>query len=108
MVRIGTKSGTLKASLSVEPTNGEWQEFTCDLKSPITGVCDVFFTFKSNDASKLDFDSWQFSETSTAIKEISHDPSSQADAVYDLSGRRIDGKGHSKGIKIVGGKKIIK
>lgn len=108
MVRINSKSGTLKASLSVEPTQGEWKEFSCALKSPISGIHDLFFTFKSNDASKLDFDSWQFGGESTAVKGVDNDSKmSKPHRVYDLSGRPVNEKHHSKGIKIVDGKTVV-
>ena len=104
MVRIDGKSGTLKGSLSVEPTHGEWQEVTCELKSPITGQCDLFFTFKAKEDCKLDFDSWQFSDGSTGIGEVRRqEPTGKGD-VYDLLGRKA--KGH--GLRIVDGKKVVK
>ena len=109
MVRVGSKSGTgtLRGKISVEPTNGEWQELTCKLTEPITGLCDLFFTFKANDASKLDFDSWQFSNTSTGIRHSQVTNHIQTPAVYDLNGRRVNTKGSSKAIRIIDGKKII-
>ena len=105
MVRVGSKSGTLKVSLTIEPTNGEWQEFTCDLKSPITGLNDLFFTFKSNDASKLDFDSWQFSEAATAIRDLKADKATTTAPVYTLTGQRLTTPQH--GINIIGNKKVL-
>ena len=103
MVRVDAKSGTLKGSLSVEPTNGEWQEVTCELKSPITGVCDLFFTFKAKEDSKLDFDSWQFSDGSTGVGEVSSKRAGTKNGVYDLLGRKTSGHG----LRIVDGKKVI-
>ena len=106
MLRIDTKSGTLKGKLTIEQTNGEWKEQTFKLSSPINGVHDLFFIFKSNEESKLDFDSWQFSEVQTSIEEII-DNDKKSKSVYDLSGRRVDGKSRSKGIKIIDGKKLL-
>ena len=107
MVRIGSKTGTLKGKLSVEPTNGEWKEFTCDLSSPITGVCDLFFTFKAGDISKLDFDCWKFNTSSTGINVLQADNSKSIPVSYDLNGRRMNGTSSSKSVRIVDGKKVI-
>ncbi len=106
MVRINSKSGTLKGKLSVEPTNGEWKEYTCELSSPITGLRDLFFTFKANDSSKLDFDSWKFNTSSTSIN-VQRANNKSTSAIYDLNGRRLNGIQSSKSIKIVGSKKVI-
>jgi hypothetical protein len=108
MVRIDSKSGALKGSLSVTATNSEWQELTCDLKSPITGVHDLFFTFKANDASMLDFDSWQFSTPSADIHNTQVANRRPATSVvYDMNGRSINATSPSKAIRIVNGKKVI-
>ena len=107
MLRTGSKSGSLMGKLSVVPTNGEWQEFTCELTSPVKGVCDLFFTFKANSSSNLDFDSWQFGKEPAAIREVTDKAKGEkSDAVYDLNGRYVYGQ--PKGISIVGGKKIIR
>ena len=105
MVRIDSKSGTLMGSLSVKETNGEWQEVTCDLRSPITGVHDVFFTFKANDTSMLEFDSWQFYTASSSISEELSVKHSATAPVYNLAGQRVSQP--SKGLYVVNGKKVI-
>ena len=105
MVRVGSKSGTTMCTLSVEPTNGEWQEFTCDLKSPLTGLCDVCFAFKTNDACKLDFDCWQFGNSSSGIQEMYNSQCTMHNEVYDLQGRRIEHP--TKGLYLVDGKKVV-
>ena len=109
IIRIDSKSGTesVKARLTVEPTNGEWQEFTCDLTETITGLHDLFFTFNGSSDSKLDFDSWQFSDASTGIHEVENMRPSDNKTVFDLQGRRLNGNRASKGIRIVGGKKVV-
>ena len=108
MVRIDSKSGTLMGSLPVTETDGEWQEFSCDLKSPITGVHDLFFTFKANDASQLDLDSWLFSTSSAGIQnpQATNRRPARSD-VYDLNGRPTNATSPSKAIRIVNGKKVI-
>ena len=108
MVRIDTKAGTLMGSLSVKETNGEWQELTCELRSPLTGVHDVFFTFKANDASMLEFDSWQFYTASSDIDIPQAGNVRPASGVYDLNGRRMNGVGAQKAVRIINGKKVMK
>ena len=107
MVRIDTKSGTLMGSLSVKEPYGEWQELTCELKSPLTGVHDVYFTFKANDASMLEFDSWQFHSAASGISNLIPNGSSTGEgSVYNLNGQRVANP--TKGIFIVNGKKVMK
>ena len=62
-VRLDAKgnSSTAQGTIAIAPTNGEWKEFSCDLKDVMTGVHDVYFTFSGSGASLFDFDSWQFS-----------------------------------------------
>jgi len=60
LVRLDKKGNTAVGQLTVTATNGEWQEFSCDLTSTVTGVHDVFFTFSGTGASLFDFDSWRF------------------------------------------------
>jgi len=105
VVRISSKSGTIKGRLPLEPTNGEWQEVACNLTSPITGVQNLFFTFQGSGSSLFDFDSWQFSEEPTGIKSQTTKLKSQTSEVYDLRGRKVASQ--LKGIKIVDGKKIL-
>ena len=112
IVRIDSKSGTesVVGRLTVEPTNGEWQEQTCELTETVTGLRDLYFTFNGSSDSKLDFDSWQFSNSSTGIGEAltTGRPSlTNGKAVYDLNGRQRKGKSPSKTIRIVNGKKVI-
>jgi len=111
-VRIGSKTGSIKGRVVVDPTNGEWCDFTCDLTSAITGVHDLFFTFMGTGNSLMDIDSWQFSTQPSAVASPSARPAVKSDAVYDLNGRRLVGTStHSVGaasnINIVGDKKKI-
>ena len=105
VVRIGSKGGTIKGRLTLEPTDGEWQEVTCDLTSPINGVRDIFFTFTGSGTSLFDFDSWQFSEQPTHISHIAH-PAQTPHPAYNLSG--LKATSNTKGVTIVNGKKILK
>ena len=105
VVRIGSKGGSIKGRLTLEPTDGEWQEVTCDLTSPINGVRDLFFTFTGSGTSLFDFDSWQFSEQPTHISHIAH-PAQTTHPAYNLSG--LKATPNTKGVTIVNGKKILK
>ena len=105
VVRIGSKGGTIKGRLTLEPTDGEWQEVTCDLTSPINGVRDIFFTFTGSGTSLFDFDSWQFSEQPTHISHPAH-PAHSPHPAYNLSG--LKATPNTKGVTIVNGKKILK
>jgi len=107
-IRLSSKTGTVKGSVTIEPTNGEWQEVMCDLKAPITGVQDIFFTFSGTGSSLFDYDSWQFSQAPMAIEAIPASTSSpQLDQIYDLSGLQISSPVQNN-IKIINGKKILK
>ena len=108
LVRIDAKAGngTVFGRVNFESTNGEWQEITCDLESAIKGLHDLYFTFNCGADAKLEFDSWKFGPTETAVQNIKNEATSnKTEAIYDLSGRRINNS--SKGIKIINGKKMI-
>ena len=105
LIRVKTASSTAKGKVNIPSTDGEWQEVTVDLTSPITGVQDLFFTFAGTTATSFDFDKWQFFEQPTGIQPQTTKRPSQA--TYDLQGRRTSN--HSNhAIKIIDGKKIIK
>jgi len=107
-IRIGSKSGRIQGSITVEPTNDEWQELRCDLKNTITGVNDIFFTFSGSGGFLFDFDSWQFSKEPTGIDDINYSsPDSKQHLIFDLSGRRVNNM-RDNSIYIVDGKVIIK
>jgi UDP-N-acetylmuramyl tripeptide synthase len=105
IIRTGSKSGTIKGRLTLESTNGEWTDVTCDLTQSITGVQNLFFTFAGSGQSLFDFDNWQFFEAPTAIHELHHHKTTNKNA-YNLRGNRIDSESSHHGIKIVNGKKI--
>ena len=105
-IRIGSKSSTIRARITAEPTNGEWQDFTCELTSPITGVCDLFFRFAGDASTQMDFDNWQFYTQPTTIRSAEGRLQSKS-FPYDLSGRPLNTTNKKKSIQIVDGKKII-
>ena len=108
IIRTDNKSSTAIGRVAVESTNGEWQDFTCELSSPIRGVHDLFFTLSGRGSQLIDFDSWQFSEEPTAVKGVrNEEKAKKGNGIYDLSGRQVSGKSRSKGIRIVNGKKYI-
>ena len=108
LIRIGSRSGTTIGRIAVEPTNGEWQDFTCDLTTPITGVRDLFFSLSGRGPHLMDFDCWQFSEEPTAVKVVSDEENTRkGNGIYDLSGRKVSENSRSIGIRIIDGKKYI-
>ena len=111
VIRTGSKSGTAKGTLTIEPTDGEWAVVSCELTTPITGVQDLFFTMSTPDANLL-FDNWQFSGQNTAIRTV-NSKSTASSAVYDLQGRRVSPLTSQpsplkKGLYIVNGKKVVR
>ena len=107
-VRQGGKSGAVKGTVTIEPTDGEWQDVECELKTPISGVRDICFTFSGSGASLFDFDSWQFGQAPEAIGAIPSAAASQRQgAAYDLSGRRATTRS-GRSIQIVDGKKVLR
>ena len=109
-IRVGSKSSTIKGKLTIESTNGEWTDVTCELSSVITGVRDLFFTFQGNGSSLFDFDSWHFVQAD-GITELPADDTATPQLLngkyFDLSGRGIRLSDPSKGIRIINGRKII-
>ena len=105
-IRAASQSGDVKGRLTVEPTNGEWVEVTCELTTPITGVQDLFFTIPSSPSVNLQFDNWQFFKEGTSIQQ----PKVQRRTdhrVYDLQGQQVNGSQHGRAVRIVDGKKVI-
>ena len=123
-VRTGSKSGVVKGSLVVAPTNGEWVDLMCDLTAPITGVVNLFFTFSGSGSSLFDFDSWQFYPGTVAgIREMRNEKGEMRNGngnegmrngVYDLQGRRVTTlpssltPHHSPKIYIQNGRKVLR
>ena len=109
IIRTGSKSGTIKGRLTLESTNGEWTDVTCDLTQSITGVQNLFFTFAGSGQSLFDFDNWQFFEEPTGINDAKHlddHAKTTNQKAYDLRGNRIDNGNSHHGVKIINGKKV--
>ena len=105
LIRLDSKTGSVKGRVTIEATNGEWVDVSCDLSSAITGVHDICFTFTGSTSNLFDFDSWQFSEQTTGIASISTQQQTplptrdgqasalssveRGDGLYDLQGRPV-------------------
>ena len=107
MVRIDAKAGTgtLVGKLAVESTNGEWQDITCELTTPVTGQHDLYFTFNCSSTCNLAFDSWQFGKSATGIQKV-ETPKTKNEGYYDLQGRKVNNPTH--GIYIKNGEKELR
>ena len=106
VIRTGSRSGTVKGRLTIEPTNDEWTDLSCTLTEPITGIQDLFFFISGSPNSNFKFDNWQFSEEPTGIKTVNNEKLTIKNDTYDLLGRKVI-DGMNKGIKITGGKKFL-
>ena len=107
-IRTDDKMGPTVARVTLESTNGEWQDITFELTTPITGVHDLFFAFSGRGNSKMDFDCWQFSEEPTVVKDVRDEEKvKRGNGTYDLTGRQVNEKDRTKGIRVVDGKKYI-
>lgn len=105
-VRAGSKSGTVIAKMIMEPTDGQWSDFTTDLIAPVQGIQDIFFTFGGGGTSLFDFDAWQFISETTSIQ--APQTSRPADTrIYDLQGRQLKDSHPSNSIRIINGKKTL-
>jgi hypothetical protein len=106
-IRTGSQSGAVKGRVSVELTNGEWVEVTCELATPITGIQDLFFTIPSQPSANFQIDNWQFFKEGTAIQQP-HVQQRADHRVYDLKGQQLSGSQHGRAVRIVDGKKVVR
>ena len=108
VLRVGDATGIIKGYVHVTNTEGEWKDFEYEMRSRIKGLRDICFTFTGNGTSMVDFDSWQFSKTSTGIDQLEQTDMSSETMIYDICGRlvKIDGK-LVPGIYIKNGKIFI-
>ena len=94
---------------TIEFSSTEMEDQTFDLPADkFIGVKNNLYLFVT-EATDFYVDAWQFTAYNpTGIQKISnHRPTSSNPNVYDLSGRRMNGNTHSKGIRIVNGKKVV-
>lgn len=109
------RNSSVKGTIEIEPTNGEWKQLSIDLTEEITGVQDLFFTFTGSGSSLFDFDNWQFCSENTGIVELNNswqakrakDTITKIEELkyYDLQGRRVENP--KKGVYIQKGKKVV-
>ena len=94
---------------TIEFSSTEMEDQTFDLPADkLKGVKNNLYLVVT-EATDFYVDAWQFTAYNpTGIQKISnHRPTSSNPNVYDLSGRRVNGNSHSKGIRIVNGKKVV-
>lgn len=92
---------------TIEFSSTEMEDQTFDLPADkLKGVKNNLYLVVT-EATDFYVDAWQFTAYNpTGIQKISnHQHTSSNPNVYDLSGRRVNG--HSKGIRIVNGKKVV-
>jgi arabinoxylan arabinofuranohydrolase len=92
---------------TIEFSSTEMEDQTFDLPADkLKGVKNNLYLVVT-EATDFYVDAWQFTAYNpTGIQKISnHRHTSSNPNVYDLSGRRVNG--HSKGIRIVNGKKVV-
>ena len=109
-VRLDSQSGRTVATIRIEPTGGdeEWAEIESALNTTVTGVHDIYFTFagSTTGSTLFNFDSWQFHDTSSAVKPVR--PDSDTDASYSLNGIKVqDSAAPKHSVIIRNGKKIL-
>jgi len=97
-VRIDSKTGSPRGRITLEPSDGQWTEVSCDLSSAIKGVHDLYFTVQGSSIPSFDFDTWQFHEQPTAVADIDNRPCTDG-KYYDLSGRPISRPQHGIAIQ---------
>lgn len=103
-IRVGNKT---VGSITIDSTNGEWQEVVCDLTTSVKGVQQyLYFLIKGSKEQTFDFDSWQFFEHPTGIASHLSPLPSHPSPLYDLSGRKVNDRFNSS-IRIQEGRKII-
>ena len=94
---------------TIEFSSTEMEDQTFDLPADkLKGVKNNLYLVVT-EATDFYVDAWQFTAYNpTGIQKISnHRHTSSNPNVYDLSGRRVNGNSHSKGIRIVNGKKVV-
>ena len=99
------RAGRPMATIEFSSTEMEEQTFDVDAAKFVGVKTNFFIGVKS--ATNFYFDAWKFANT-TGIQKVSDNQHVTSNTkAYDLSGRRVDGKSNSKGIRIVNGKKVV-
>ena len=101
-----SRAGRPMQTLEFSSTEMEEQTFEVDA-TKFKGVKSNFVLAVTS-ATDFYVDAWQFASNSTGIQNVSNNHYITPDTkAYDLSGRRVDGKRYTKGIRIVNGKKVV-
>ena len=107
-VNVQTEGGTAVKSATLE-NRTEWQALSLDFESDGEASTTIQLVATHTSAGSEKIIGWDnikiIAQIPDAIEEMSND-SRKADAVYDLSGRRV--KASSKGIVITRGKKLLR
>jgi arabinoxylan arabinofuranohydrolase len=92
---------------TIEFSSIEMEEQTFEVDATKFNGVKGNFLLAVKSATDFYVDAWRFT-TTTGIQNVSDTPRASSNTkVYDLSGRRVDGKSNSKGIRIVNGKKVV-
>lgn len=96
IARLKSQSGTIIGRIKIEATGGldQWADYTTDLQRSITGVQDLYFTFtgSTSGTTLFNFDTWQFSEIGSGIKEVRSERSEVRGhaGYYNLMGQQLE------------------
>ena len=92
---------------TIEFSSTEMEEKTFEVDATKFKGVKGNFLLAVKSATDFYVDAWKFTNT-TGIQKVSDNQHVTSNTkAYDLSGRRVDGKRYTKGIKIVNGKKVV-
>jgi arabinoxylan arabinofuranohydrolase len=92
---------------TIEFSSTEMEEKTFEVDSTKFKGVKSNFLLAVKSATDFYVDAWKFTNT-TGIQKVSDNQHVTSNTkAYDLSGRRVDGKSNSKGIRIINGKKVV-
>ena len=92
---------------TIEFSSTEMEEKTFEVDATKFKGVKSNFLLAVKSATDFYVDAWRFT-TTTGIQKVSDNQHVTSNTkAYDLSGRRVDGKSNSKGIRIINGKKVV-
>ena len=92
---------------TIEFSSTEMEEKTFEVDATKFKGVKGNFLLAVKSATDFYVDAWKFTNT-TGIQKVSDNQHVTSNTkAYDLSGRRVDGKSNSKGIRIINGKKVV-
>ncbi len=110
-LEIRFNKATASTVATVQFASSIFEDYTIELDdSKFQGVKTVFFVFTESTNDNVQFDAWQFSEDAPdGVKEVAVPQSRHGgEALYDLSGRRVQDANAKHGIVIKNGKKVLR